>query len=537
LPRANPQALPSGSEPKPAFDSPVTAKIQVTGIKFSGNTEFGQAQLEPLVSSLIGKSVSLDELTAAARSVRQYYRDRGYLLAQAYLPRQDVTKGLIEIIVLEGYVGKFTATATKNARLKPEFAQGVLNAGIKSGQVITEKALEKPLLILSDLPGVDVKSAISAGAAVGTADLDVTIDQQIGSGALAQATGGIANGGVEFDNHGSRSTGQYRLGANVAINNLTGYGDQLSMRAQVSVENTRTNFAYIGWQTPLGYQGTQASLSFSKLNYALIGTFAALQAEGDAAVTTLIVSHPLVRSRNLNASAYGAYENKRIEDRVLTVNSVETRHIDNLRAGLRGDWRDTLLGGGLSTYNLAVTAGKLRIDQAPAIANDQGAFGPKTIGHFNKFNLDLLRLQTVSNNLNVLTTLKSQWASKNLTSSEKLTLGGPNEVRAYPVGEASGDQGYVGTLEARYTNPDWRIANAATVLSAFYDFGSISINKIPLAGAANKRSLQGAGLGLTVAHSAGLSLRAAMAWRVGSELPKSDRDRSPRFWLHLNWAL
>lgn len=531
VPQLSPQVLPSGFAPKPALDALPSSAVAVKAFMFSGNTVFSAAQLAPLVNGLVDKTATLDELNTAADKVRQYYRERGYLLAQAYLPRQDVTQGRIEITVLEGYAGRVLATTSKAARLKQGFAQSVLDARLQPGQIITESALETPLLILSDLPGVDVKSAIGAGTAVGTADINVTIDQQATDSLLGKATNGYVSGGVEFDNQGSSFTGAYRLGANLEVTNLTGYGDQLIVRTQIALENSRTNFAQIGWQTPVGYYGTQLRVSFARLNYALIGTFAALQAEGDATITAFNASQPLLRSRNLNATVYTTYETKRIEDRTLAFNNVETRRINSTRIGLRGDWRDALLGGGLNTFNLAYLGGKLQIEQGAAIANDQGPFGANTLGNFGKTNLDLLRLQTVTQNVNLLGSLKAQWANKNLPSAEKISLGGANDVRAYPVGEASGDQGYVGTLEARYTNPAWRIGNAATVLSAFYDFGSVTISKNPLAGVSNNRSIKGAGLGLTVASGGDFTVRAAMAWRIGNQLPLSDADRSPRFWL------
>ena len=522
-PRAAQSVLPGGFVPKPVIDRLPTAVVSVTKVTVTGNTVFSAVQLAPLLEGLVGKNATLAQLNLAASNVRQYYQSRGYLLAQAYLPRQDVTQGDIEITVLEGSLGSAKASVKPGARFKQSFAQGMLNAQINAGQVITEAALEAPLLLLTDLPGTSVQSAVSSGSSVGTADLEVT---------LGDNTGFIV-GSVDFDNQGSKFTGNNRLGANLFVNNATGYGDQLSARAQLSLDNRRSNSARLSWQTPVGYYGTQAGASFTKLNYSLIKDFAALQAEGDASTTSWFVSHPMLRTRNANASVTLGRDNKRIEDRTLAVANLESRSINSTRLGLRGDWRDALAGGGFSSVNLAYSSGSLGIAQAAALANDQGATGNKTQGSFIKTNLDLLRLQTITDQVSVLGSLKAQWASKNLASAEKMSLGGANDVRAYPVGEASGDQGYVGTLEARYANADWRIGSAAAVLSVFYDFGSVTINKTPLPTlqSANARSLRGAGLGLSLASSDGYSLRAALAWRLGGQPPTSDADRSPRMWL------
>ena len=544
VPRVAPQVLPQGFTPQPALEALPSVSIAVKAITFTGNTAFSSTELTPLVADLVGKTATLAELNAAAAKVRDYYRNRGYFLAQAYLPRQDVTGGSIEITVLEAYVGKVKATTKPGTRLKETFAQSVLDANLKPGAAITESALERPLLILSDLPGVDVKSALGAGSSVGTADIEVDVANTPvpAEGSflpITRASNGFVTGSIDTDNHGSTFTGAYRLGANLAINNATGYGDQISIRTQLALQNSRTNFSRIGWQAPVGYYGTQAGVSFTKLNYLLIKDFAALQAEGDASIASVFVAHPIVRSRNFNLNAQLGYDSKRLEDRVLSVATTETRRINLTRVGVQGDWRDTLLGGGLNTFNLGFSSGKLSIDQAAVATADQAAGGANTLGTFGKTNVEFLRLQTITDSINLLASVNAQYASRNLPSAEKMSLGGPNGgtgVRAYPVGEASGDQGYVGTFEARYTNPAWRIGSASTIVSAFYDYGGITISKNPLPGVNNNRNLKGAGFGLTLGKEGDFTVRASMAWRIGNERPLSDADRSPRFWLQASKA-
>ena len=53
----------------------------------------------------------------------------------------------------------------------------------------------------------------------------------------------------------------------------------------------------------------------------------------------------------------------------------------------------------------------------------------------------------------------------------KISLGGPYAVRAYPAGDASGDEGWIGNLEARYAV--WPGMQAAL----FYDYGQTRANK------------------------------------------------------------
>jgi hemolysin activation/secretion protein len=544
IPPAAPQVLPKAFSAQPALEALPSVSIAVKAFTFSGNTVFSSTELAPLVADLVGKTATLAQLNAAAAKVRDFYRTRGYFLAQAYLPRQDVTSGSIEITVLEAYVGKVKVTSKPGTRLRESFAQGVLDAHLKPGIPITEAVLERPLLLKSDLPGVDVKSSLGAGGSVGTADIDVDIANTPVPAAgsflpITRASQGFVTGSIDTDDYGSTATGTYRLGANVAINNATGYGDQISIRTQLALQNTRTNLVRLAWQTPVGYYGTQVGVSYVKLNYLLIKDFAALQAEGDASITSAFISHPIVRSRNFNLNTQLSYDSKKLEDRVLSAGTTETRRLGNTRIGLQGDWRDSLVGGGLNTFNVSLTTGKLRIDQAAIAAADLAAGGGNTLGTFSKTNVEFQRLQTITTHINLLASINAQFAGRNLPSAEKTGLGGPNGgtgVRAYPGGEASGDEGYVGTFEARYTNPAWRIGSASTIVSAFYDYGGVIISKNPIAGVANNRHIKGAGLGLTLGKEGDFTFRAAMAWRIGNDKPTSDTDRAPRIWLQASKA-
>jgi len=74
----------------------------------------------------------------------------------------------------------------------------------------------------------------------------------------------------------------------------------------------------------------------------------------------------------------------------------------------------------------------------------------RTAGQFSKLNVDLARIQSLSEGLDLYGRISAQWASKNLDSSQKFGLGGCNGVRAYPSGEGYGDSGALAQIELRY---------------------------------------------------------------------------------------
>jgi len=520
LPPPEDPVLPKPPEPKPALPVSPQLKVKVQKFTFTGNTLYSSARLEPVVEEFIGKDLDFEGLNDAATKVRAYYRSRGYFLAQAYLPQQAIRDGSVEIAIIEGRVGEVELDRKPGTRFADSLLVGILRNHLKQGQIITETGLERPLLIINDLPGAQVTSEIRPSRTMGAADLRVNVDQ----------TGGRFNGFVDADNHGNRFTGEYRVGANLNWNTPFGYGDQATFRGFVSDEGMwYTRFAYLA---PVGYLGTRAGVSFSKFEYRLTKDFASLRANGEGEVKSIYAFHPLLRTRNTNLILQLSYEDKILVDRVESTASVEERKISAWKAGAVGDFRDGFLGGGLNAYGLTWTHGDLGISPQNILANDL-TIGHNTAGNFTKYNVDARRLQRITDNANLLISFSGQRAIKNLASAEKFSLGGPNGVRAYPVGEATGDTGTVTTVEGRYIVPRFKVVNGDLTLLAFYDYGWARINQTPLpSDAENIRSISGYGIGLSAGQDGNFILRASAAWKASSDAAQADTaQRVPRVWV------
>jgi hemolysin activation/secretion protein len=521
LPPPEDDLRPRPPEPKPALPVSPTLKIRVTQFTFSGNTLYTDAELAEVVQEFVGKELDFEGLNDAATKVRAYHRSRGYFLAQAYLPQQAIRSGSVEIAVIEGRVGHVELLRRPATRLSERLLAGILNAHLKSGDIITETGLEKPLLLINDLPTAAVTSEIRPSETVGAADLRVNVDQGVG----------LLNGFVDFDNQGSRFTGEYRIGFSLNVNNPLEVGDQLTVRAFTS--NDDMNFGRLAYLIPIGYWGTRIGASITKFDYELGKDFQDLNADGDGLVKSVYAFHPLYRTRNTNLIGQLAYEDKRLHDHVETLGTVEDRFIDSIKAGVVGDFRDGILGGGLNAFSLTYTKGDLRIAPTALSELDQGPTGLKTVGHFEKWNYDFKRLNRVTDNISVLLALTGQQASKNLASAEKMSLGGPNGVRAYPVGEATGDSGNQVTGEVRYIIPGFRLLEADVTVSAFYDWGQIYINDKPREiDVPNKRSIAGAGFGVSLGKEGEFVFRGSAAWSADDEQPQADTaHRVPRVWV------
>ena len=519
LPPPAEPVLPATPEPRSALPASQQVKLKVEHFAFTGYTLYSEEVLQKQVEEFIGKELDFEGLNEAATKVRAFYRARGYFLAQAYLPQQTIRNGTVEIGIIEGRVGQVELDRRPGTHFAESLLAGILGAHLRQGQIITETGLERPLLIINDLPGAQVTSEIRPSKTTGAADLRVNVSQE----------GGRFNGFVDADNQGNRFTGEYRIGTSLNWNTPLGYGDQASFRGFVSDEGMwYTRFAYL---IPVGYYGTRVGASYSQFEYRLAKDFANLNASGDGEVKSIYAFHPLWRARNSNFIAQVSYEDKKLVDVIRSSATLEERQISDWKLGVVGDFRDALVGGGLNAYALTYTYGDLGIAPPSVLQADQTT-GHQTYGHFAKYNVDARRLQRVSDHANVLFSLSGQRTNKNLASAEKFSLGGPNGVRAFPVGEATGDIGMIVTIEGRYIVPNLKIFGGDFTLLGFYDHGWARINETPIAGdVENNRSLGGYGVGMSAGQDGNFVARANMAWRTHGVVESDPAKRVPQVWL------
>jgi hemolysin activation/secretion protein len=488
-------------------------KVQVDHLRLTGQTLFSEAELIAATGFVPGRDHNLSDLRAIAAEITRFYNRHGYFLAQAYLPAQEISDHALTIAVVEG---RYDGIAINNqAALSSGSARGALS-GLASGDIIDSGPLERRLLLLSDMPGIDVNSTLSPGGPIGTSDLVVNLKRRP-----------LVSGILEADNGGNRFTGAYRAGGTLNFNNPTGHGDLLSLRGLVS--SSGLGYGRASYQTLLG--DTTVGLAYSHINYSLGREFRALDADGTADVLGIFGSQPLVRSRNTNLNVLAGADLKFFKDRLGVASTVTERRAKVLSLGLSGNHRDYLLGGGSTVFSVGSTLGDL--DIRSAADRDIDRTTARTMGHYGKLQAGVARQQRLTGALSLYASVRGQLASKNLDSAEKMQLGGAYGVRAYPEGEGYGDQGYVATAEARLDLPHVSPVPGSFQMFGFVDAGAVEFAKNPWFAGSNSAHRSGVGAGLGWTSPNNFLLKATYAHKLGSQEVASQRDRDGRFWFQI----
>ncbi len=494
--------------------APEGAAIRVDALRVTGATLFSEAELVAVTGFIPGRDLTLPELRNAAGRITRFYNSHGYVLAQAYLPAQDVVDRTVTIAVIEGRYGSIDL---RNQSGVPDVLAEDLISGLDRGAPVAIAPLERRLLLLSDTPGVLVHSTLSPGAEVGSSDL--TVD-------LTRAP--RIYGSLEADNAGNRYTGAYRFGGSINFANPTGVGDLISLRLLASTEGLA--YGRAAWQAPLG--AATVGVAYTHMQYDLGREFSALEAGGTADIFSAFASYPLIRSRSANLHAFAGLDAKFLSDEIGLVSQVSDKEIRAVTLGLRGDSRDGFGGGGWNAGSLSWTAGELDIGSPLERAAD--AASARTQGDFNVIRYAVSRLQMVSGPLSVYGSFRGQVATGNLDSSEKMQLGGAYGVRAYPEGEGYGDEGYVATLEARLDLDRWTgDLPGRFQLIGFAETGQVDFAHDPWFTAPNRARRSGGGVGVNWFGPNDLIVRASYARRFNDQISTSGPDETGRAWFQI----
>ena len=510
------QAVPAAPAEAPVLKwaAPVQAPVATGGptvilqaVVIEGNTVLPTERLQALLADAHGKSLDLAGLRGLANRITRAYHKAGYAYAQALLPAQTMDHGELHILVLEGRYGKVTITGPRAAS-----AQSWLSV-LQPGTVIATDPLQRRLDMLAQLPGVSIDPVLDPGANTGEGDLTVNVD-------LTRRLGGS----VTLDDDGNRYTGQERASASLFGNSLLLFGDHASLDALAS--NEHLYLGAFGYDAALGTSGLRGEAHVSRSTYALGADFESLDAHGLSDTVSAGLSFPLLRSKTANVTLGTLFQHAYLHDDVDSAGTRSNARTNSIPVSLHFDERDTLLSTpGLSYGAFTWTPGRLSLDPGQVVADATTA---RTAGRYDKLNLDLSRLQSLTSAVSLYARLAAQWSSKNLNSSERFGLGGQAGVRAYPLGEGYGDEGWVLQTEARGTI-------GVTAPYVFYDMGRVTINRTPWMPGGDSRLLSGAGFGLRATAWRHWNAELSLAFRTDGGRPQSDtRDLFPVVHASLN---
>ena len=493
-----------------------------------------QALLDAARAAQPAQGFSINQLQEAANKVAAYYREHGYILAQAFVPAQQVVNGEVAVQVLEGNLAGVVVEGNKG------YSAETLMRPFKPlvGAPLDKDSIESALLTLTNYPGVTAFGVLGAGRDVGTTNLTLRVQNEERFRAE-----------TVLDNYGTQFAGEYRAQVTVTINDPLHRADRLKLTGLYgrSVSDGSSHGAYGGLDYEIPIFSPSDSLRFIHLTNAYnVGAAAAAvstsDSEGDTRVDELGYRHDFARTRlgsasvglafNVKSATFKAPPTIVYDDKLTTarldaqLERIDTRFrgVNRVAFSYTHGFNDLL--GSLDAYDpAAVTAGTSQASRLGAS------------GEFNKLAVQLQRLQRLTQYTSLMLRIDGQYTSDPIVSLEQFSMGGPDSVRAYPVAELLAEKGGVASLELimgapgfagrpAFGNQTW---GQVLQLSLFVDYATGEMNE-PLP-SAQDRSVHLAGAGGSVQFS----LPGRVFTRLDVATPLTDREasngRDPQFFF------
>lgn len=296
--------LPIWPTPDPAQDAgpprDVGPSVLVSTVDIVGNQAVPTDALRTAAAPFLGEVLSHGDLARLQDTLTRVYIDRGFVTSGAKIPPQRVSDGRLRIQIVEG---RLEQIQIKNAA---GFRERYLRDRVvrDADSIVNVARIEERLQRLQEDDRIDrIDAALVPGSSQGQSRLvlDATANAPI-------------QGRVDISNHQSDEIREANARVRLEHNNLTGWGDRIGIETRLGVGLQEVSLDYEipinRHDTTLGFDGDyiQSQIQDDLLRSANI--------ESEAWSTSLILRHPLIRTRETTLGLFARAEYRLSKTRI-----------------------------------------------------------------------------------------------------------------------------------------------------------------------------------------------------------------------------
>ncbi len=415
-------------------------EVAVSTAMVQGSTALNPARFRDVLAPIEGRTVTLARIEETRLAVLGLYRRAGYpfVSVTASLVPQADGRAEVRFAVIEGYV----AEVRLDGDIGPAGTQ-VLRflERVKQVRPISTAAVERALLLASDVPGVTVRGVLQP------------IQGEPGALRLvAQLSRSAVSGYFNVDNRAYQLTGPWQALLVGGLNSFTEYGERTEI-SLFGAEQASQWFTQASVETFIGGSGLRMRLYAGMGNTLPTGQLAEIGYESENRLAGLVATYPIIRSRPANLFAVAQFDifDSDIYTGVGTSSGRNVAGRDRIRTA-RGGFDMQALDTLVPFLPAATNQGSVRIHQGLAVwdataNNDPEATRIGSEFDFTKYTADYQRVQPIFSPfegamINIQGYFTGQWSTNILPNAEKYYLGGSRLGRGFYSGQVTGDWGY-----------------------------------------------------------------------------------------------
>ena len=437
-----------------ATEAPAAPRFDINRFDVQGNSLLSTQEIDAAVAPYTGKSKDFADVQRALESLQQRYQSRGYGTVQVLLPEQELERGVIVLRVIEPKLGKVAIDGNKF--FSDENVRRSLPS-LKEGTVPNANEIGVEARLASDNPAKRTTVLLRAGENEGEVNATVRVQDERPWRAV-----------VSFDNTGTPSSGNYRLGFAYQHSNLFDRDHSLTMQYQLDPEPIsefdELKIFGAAYRIPFYEHGATVDLLFGYSSQgAATGQViqgSAFNISGSGTIAGVRYNRFLPRIAWLDdyehqvsvGFDYKAFTNQVAQDLGGgTSGSNLTPDVTVHPASLmytgtkRMNNADFSFYGGVAhnVYAHGPDGGAESFNGPPGIGVRPGVGDP----HYTLWRYGANYVRAFANDVQVRVNFSGQWTRDALVPGEQFGLGGWDNLRGMIEREGSNDRGYRGSFE------------------------------------------------------------------------------------------
>lgn len=450
------------------------AGFDIVRFEVEGNTLLPAERVQALVAPFVGRGKVYGDVQKALEALEGEFRRLGYGTVQVYVPEQELTSGVVRLLVSEGVVGKVTITGNKyfnNENIRASLPN------LKEDTAPNLRKLSENVQLSNENPAKQVDVTLGVSEEEGKVDVKIDVKEEDPERYF-----------VTLDNTGTQSTGKHRIGISYQNANL-GNSDQVLTLAYTTAidppggmkiggervnpmqdgDGVKVDIVSIGYRLPLYSLGDSIDIIYGNSNTTSPSTSPTLGGglgiTGKGEILSLRYNHIFPRAGEYSSRLTMALDSRYFNTKCVNPATEANFPIDPLVPGNAGCTPYTLRpvsatysgqwqrpGEAIDFYvgaaaNLFPTGseyqGPLGVDRYSLIANGNRQGRDK----YSVLRLGGSYVTAVSDGWLFRGAVNAQYAQTPLPSGEQIGLAGATAVRGFEERAVATDRGYFFNFE------------------------------------------------------------------------------------------
>ncbi len=453
--------------------SPVRAQdasFNIERFQIEGNSILPAEKTQELVAPFVGKGKVYGDVQKALEALEGEYRRIGYGTVQVFVPEQELTSGVVRLLVSEGVIGKVTISGNKF--FNDENVRASM-PDLKEGTAPNMRKLSENVQLTNENPAKQVEVTLGASEEEGKVNARVEVKEENPERLY-----------MTLDNTGTKATGKHRLGFAYQNANL-GNSDQILTLAYTTALDPPGGMKILGnrmlpWQDGNGVKVDIFSIGYRLPLYSLgdsvdfiygnsstdtpstspLGGLGSLGINGKGEVFGLRYNHIFPRAGEYTSRLVLGFDYKYMNSRC-AINGNPTpfgtagctpHTFRPVSATYSGQWQKP---GEAIDFNVGVVHHLFPMGSRFLYAAAPGGYDRYSAasGYQTKDEYTALRFggsyaTAIGGEWTVRVAANAQHANNALPAIERLGLAGVNAVRGFLERAVTVDRGYVANFEA-----------------------------------------------------------------------------------------